>query len=240
MIRETSVQSQVASYQRLLKWDLIPPCLTLSNIRYVSRVKWSNPRKGVAPSPTPQCSSYWKGSLLVANFTYLIIITSLLESFSNNVSWWSFTEVRATASLLWSPGLFSVFLPISTMLWSVCSRLLLWSPIPLVFFPSLLKLFVVHQLQLVLPSPSCNTSFFFPILWQEPSFVNLFAFFLFTMEQQNPLNDMSLSRWLIQGIVFWTGFVDPFLSLVPREFSASCFREQFWFVRIPFDSMVKF
>ena len=32
---------------------------------YVSRVKWSNPGKGVAPSPTPQCSSYWKGSLLV-------------------------------------------------------------------------------------------------------------------------------------------------------------------------------
>ena len=65
MIWETWVQSQIKSYQRLLKWYLIPPCLTLSNIRYVSRVKWSNPGKGVAPSPTPWCSSYWKGSLLV-------------------------------------------------------------------------------------------------------------------------------------------------------------------------------
>ena len=46
------------AYQRLLKWYLIPTCLTLSNIRYVSRVKWSNPGKGVAPSPTPRCSSY--------------------------------------------------------------------------------------------------------------------------------------------------------------------------------------
>ena len=45
---------------------MIPPCLTLSNIRYISRVKWSNPGKGVVPSPTPQCSSCWKGSLLVA------------------------------------------------------------------------------------------------------------------------------------------------------------------------------
>ena len=45
-------QSQVKSYQ--------------SNIRYVSRVKWSNPGKGVTPSPTPQCSSYWKGSFLVS------------------------------------------------------------------------------------------------------------------------------------------------------------------------------
>ena len=45
---------------------MVPPCLTLSNIRYVSRVKWSNPGKGVAPSPTSRCSSYWKESLLVA------------------------------------------------------------------------------------------------------------------------------------------------------------------------------
>ena len=66
MVQDTWVQSQIASYQRLLKWNLIPPCLTLSNIRYVSKVKWSNPGKGAVPSPTPRCSSYWKGSLLVA------------------------------------------------------------------------------------------------------------------------------------------------------------------------------
>ena len=29
-----------------------------TQIRYVSRVKWSNPEKGVAPSRTPRCSSY--------------------------------------------------------------------------------------------------------------------------------------------------------------------------------------
>ena len=62
MIRENEVQSQVVSYQ---KRYLIPPCLTLSNIRYVSRVKWNNPGKRVAPSPKPWCRSYWKGSLLV-------------------------------------------------------------------------------------------------------------------------------------------------------------------------------
>ena len=45
---------------------MIPPCLTLRDIRYVSRIKWSNPRKEVAPSPTPRCSSYWKGILLIA------------------------------------------------------------------------------------------------------------------------------------------------------------------------------
>ena len=65
MVWETWLQSQVASYQRLSKWYLIPPCLTLSNLRYVSRVKWSNPGKGVVPFPTPRCSSYWKGTLQV-------------------------------------------------------------------------------------------------------------------------------------------------------------------------------
>ena len=61
MARETWVQSQVESYQRLKKWYLMPPCLTLSIIKYGSRVKLSNP-EGVAPSPTPWCSSYRKGS----------------------------------------------------------------------------------------------------------------------------------------------------------------------------------
>ena len=62
---ETWVQFQVESYQRLKKWYLMPHCLTLSIIRYGSRVKWSNPGKGVAPSLTPWCSSYRKGSLWV-------------------------------------------------------------------------------------------------------------------------------------------------------------------------------
>ena len=60
LVRETWVQSQVTSYQRHKKWYLIPSCLTLTNIRYVWMVKWSNPRKGVAPSTTPRCRSYWK------------------------------------------------------------------------------------------------------------------------------------------------------------------------------------
>ena len=70
MVRGTWVLSHVASYQRVLKWYLIPTYLTLSNIRYVSRVKWSNPGKGVAPSPTLRCSSYWKRSLLVGPLDY--------------------------------------------------------------------------------------------------------------------------------------------------------------------------
>ena len=60
MAQETGVQSQVESYQRLKKWHLMSPCLTLSIIRYGSRVKWTNPGKGIAPSPTPRCSKLLK------------------------------------------------------------------------------------------------------------------------------------------------------------------------------------
>ena len=55
---------QVESYQRLEKWYLMPPCLTLSIIRYRSRVKWINPGKGVVSTPMPWCSSYRKRSQL--------------------------------------------------------------------------------------------------------------------------------------------------------------------------------
>ena len=65
MTRETWVQSQGEPYQRLEKWYLMLPCLILSIIRYGSRVKWGNPGKGVAPSPTPWCSCYRKGSLRI-------------------------------------------------------------------------------------------------------------------------------------------------------------------------------
>ena len=45
--------------------ELDTTLLNTQHIRYGSRVKWSNPGNGVAPSPTPWCSSYRKGSLRV-------------------------------------------------------------------------------------------------------------------------------------------------------------------------------
>ena len=87
MARETMVQSQVESYQRLKKWYLISPYLTLSIIRYISRVKWSNPRKGVVPFPTPWCCSYWKGRLQVAlDYCHqldLLILFNITHSFGH-------------------------------------------------------------------------------------------------------------------------------------------------------------
>ena len=65
MARDTRVQSQVESFHRFKKWYLMSSCLTLNIIRYVSRVKWRNSRKGVAHFPKPWCSSYWKGNLRI-------------------------------------------------------------------------------------------------------------------------------------------------------------------------------
>ena len=62
---ETGVQSSVESYQRLKNWYLLPPCLTLIIIWYGLKIKCSNQGKGLAPFPTPRCSSSWKGSLRV-------------------------------------------------------------------------------------------------------------------------------------------------------------------------------
>ena len=58
----TGVQSQVESYQRLKKMILDTALLNTQLCKVVSRVKWSNPRKGVASSPSTRYSSYWKGT----------------------------------------------------------------------------------------------------------------------------------------------------------------------------------
>ena len=72
------------------KWYLMPPCLTLSIIRYGSRVKWSNPGKGVAPFPTPWCSSYRKGSLRVTlDYGRQLYFTLLFEM---RITFWNVTH----------------------------------------------------------------------------------------------------------------------------------------------------
>ena len=77
MAWETLVQSQAESYQRLKKWYLIPPYLTFSIIRCGSRIKWSNPGKGVVPSlhngeVTIEKGAFGSPLATVANFTLYI------------------------------------------------------------------------------------------------------------------------------------------------------------------------
>ena len=112
MIQETWVQFQVTSYQRLEKWYLIPSCLTLNNIRYVSRRKWSNPGNGVAPSPLPRCSSCWKWNLWVAlNYgrqLYLLIFGWEENVFLPFFSSYMWKHVQYPALISCQPGVITV------------------------------------------------------------------------------------------------------------------------------------
>ena len=60
------------------------PCLTLSIIRYGSRVKWSNPGKEEAPFSTPWCSSYRKGRLWVTlDYSRELFFTIIIKRINN-------------------------------------------------------------------------------------------------------------------------------------------------------------
>ena len=75
MAQEIWVQSKVESYERLKKWYLMLACLTLSILRYLSRVKWSNPVKVLEPYPTPRCSRYRKGCFVYPRLQSLTLLT---------------------------------------------------------------------------------------------------------------------------------------------------------------------
>ena len=140
MVWETGVQSQVESYQRLKKWYLMLPYLTLIIIRYRSRVKWSNPGKGVVPFPTPWCSSYWKGNLQVpstkvANFTLLFRLACKLLPYKEvltSVPWRGVQLFRIKILLLSLFSFFQIFFPTYSIF--LFLNLHLFFFLPLVFF----------------------------------------------------------------------------------------------------------
>ena len=108
---------------------------------------------------------------LILFFRFLLSL--LFVSFLRQLS----LEICLTAHLLCSPGLFCVFKPISTMLWSVCSRFFNWFPIPPVFFSNSLGtvLSILFWCQPRQQSPQfCKFSFFFwprlgdPFVCQSP------------------------------------------------------------------------
>ena len=113
-------------------------CLTLSNIRYLSRVKCSNPRKGVAPSYTLWCSSYWKKGALwspsttVASNLLKCFVLSKVDDLSRgwpNSSFWIATTRRCRGgghSFPWIAPLYLWSLPYNAVLSKVVSSTILW------------------------------------------------------------------------------------------------------------------
>ena len=108
------------------------------------------------------CESFSRtgAGLCIYHFLYgrtdiiIIIIIIPLRVFNTSVSWWFYTGIWVTASILKSPGLFSVFWSILIMPYSGLSLPVLLFPNLPVPLPILWWLFQVHQLQLVSSSPS--------------------------------------------------------------------------------------
>ena len=93
-------------------------------------------------------------------FLFITISIFYLWAFHISATWWSFTRVWTTASLLKSPGVFLVFWSISIMQLFGQSLLVLLFPSPPV--PLLIHwwLYQVHQSQLVKTPLSCSIVFF--------------------------------------------------------------------------------
>ena len=104
----------------------------------------------------------------------IIIFPHSIQVFCTSFNWF-FNEVRGTASLLRSPGPFSVSYLILTVPWSEWFRLFFWSPVRPSFLSRLGELFQGLQLQLVLLSSSYSTMF--SALWQGQS-ISFFHFHL--------------------------------------------------------------
>ena len=76
-------------------------------------------------------------------------------------------------------------------------------------------------------------------LWQNLKYLSVFLlsfiFMLWSIEWQNQLNDKFFSFcWLTVILMFWPGWDDPFAN-----FMYHIFLDSFWFMHIPFVSMVK-
>ena len=102
---------------------------------------------------------------------FIIIILFLREFFTPTLADGFFTGVWVTTNVFKSPRLFSIYLLILIMLYSRLSPLVLLFPslpVPLLI---LWRLFQVHRLRLVSPSPSCSIIYLVLLL-----FLSLFFF----------------------------------------------------------------
>ena len=161
----------------------MPPCLTLSIIRYRSKVKWRNSGK-VSPTPTPRCSSFWKGSLRVALeyghqlYIYVCICiffySCFLRVFAHSYISIFLSNTNNLYTLMW----FQVFLSNTNNLYTI-----IWFQ---VFLSNTNNLYTIIWFQVFLS----NTNNLYTIIW--------FQVFL-----SNTNNHMVLSNYFYLIILCW-------------------------------------
>ena len=143
--------------------------------------------------------------LLVLVFVFclfiIIIIIYSLSVFPISFSWWFFTGVWVTASLLKSLGLFSIFWPFSIMLLWGWSPIVCQLPSPPVPSMILKSLFQKHQLQLLQLSLACSIVFHFPC--KVNVHILLFIFFQFysVVSRDSKVDNFAISLFLLLIII---------------------------------------
>ena len=92
---------------KTLKMVLDTSLFNTQQYKVISRVKWRYPRKRGAPSPSPWCSSYWKGSLLVALdfglqlYNLLYIYIYILVCVCVCMCVWNGNSCKESSKIIW-------------------------------------------------------------------------------------------------------------------------------------------
>ena len=143
----------------------------------------------------------------------------LIRIFHISVSWWSFTGDWVTASLLKSPGLFSVFWPFSIKQlfgWSPLGRQLPNLPGPLIITVPKAPITIG-----IIVTMFCS---FFQFSSKVEVLVSLFTFFQFysVVSRDSKVDNFAdflsfffFFGWLLQSLVFWPRLGDPFVYKSP-------------------------
>ena len=150
---------------------------------------------------------------------FFLLFTSFWV-FHISVSRWFLIRVWVTASLFKSPGLSSVFLPISIVLqfgWSPLVLLFRNPPVPLTI---LWLLYPEYQSQFNVPY------LFFQFPCKMLIFLFIFFHFYSVVSRDSKVHNSPSSLffcfcWLIVGLVIWPRLGDPFVSQHPRRVCAS-------------------
>ena len=155
------------------------------------------------PAYSPGFVDPSKGSVYSRYHCHFIIT----RVFHASVSRWFFIGVWVTASLLMPPGLFTVFWPISEMLYFGWSALVLLFPSPPVPESILWWLHRAQQLQRISPSLTCSIDSF-QFSSKVKVFISFFAFFQFypVVSRNDKVHysaDSFFCCWLSIGVVVW-------------------------------------
>ena len=89
---------------------LDPTLLDTQHYKVRIKGKVEQSRKGVVPSPTPRCSSYWKGNLQVTNYSQIHRVKKSCAANKTFIRWWLLDQTcfKAKALLLLTQSILSV------------------------------------------------------------------------------------------------------------------------------------